>query len=64
MATREINRARHFWQRIDAFTGRRKLREACDYIKALLAGRPDGDVVEVVEAIERRLGVPGKEVAR
>lgn len=63
-AKTQTNRARHYWARIQGSTGRAKLRESTDYIKALLARHPDSVVEEAVERIERLVGAPTREEVR
>lgn len=53
MPTKQTNRANHYWARIRRTTGRQRMREATDYIKALLADQPDRVVDATVEAAER-----------
>lgn len=64
---RQLNRAKHFWDRIDRATGRRKLREGTDYLKALLAdvepSQADRVLIEVIESVERMLNAPSREEA-
>lgn len=49
----QVNRARHYWARIRAATGRQRQREAADYIKAMLAREPDPVVDAAVEQVEQ-----------
>jgi len=49
----QVNRANHFWARIRAATGRQRLREAADYVKALLASQPDEVVDAAVQQVEQ-----------
>ncbi len=49
----QVNRARHYWARIRAATGRQRQREAADYIKAMLAREPDKVVDAAVEQVEQ-----------
>lgn len=49
---RRKNRSDHYWPLIEAFAGRRKLRHAADYIKAMLADQPPDVVEQAVRAIE------------
>lgn len=56
-ASRIRNRAEHYWPRIEAASGRRKEREAKDYVAALLAGQPAEVIEEAVAAVERIVGV-------
>lgn len=51
------NRAEHYWPRIEAATGRKKEREAKDYVAALLAGQPPEVIEEAVAAVEKIVGV-------
>jgi hypothetical protein len=56
-AARQRNRAEHYWPRIEAASGRKKLREAKDYFAALLNGQPPEVVEQAIEAVEALLGV-------
>ncbi len=49
---RRRNRADHYWRLIETATGRRRLRHAADYIKAMLADQPPDVVEQAVRAIE------------
>lgn len=55
--SRVRNRADHYWPRIEAATGRKKEREAKDYVAALLAGQPPEVIEEAVAAVEKVVGV-------
>lgn len=51
------NRAAHYWPRIEAANGRKKEREARDYLAALLANQPPDLIERAVEAVEAVVGV-------
>jgi hypothetical protein len=56
-AARWKNRADHYWNLITSHTGRRKLRNAGDYFKALLADQPEELIEEALRAVEDIVGV-------
>lgn len=51
-ASRQRNRAEHYWNLISASTGRRRMRYAKDYLAALLADQPDELIEEALRAVE------------
>lgn len=55
-AARWKNRAEHYWTRIMATTGRRKLHNATDYFAAMLADQPEGLIEQALRAVEDIVG--------
>jgi len=50
---KDKNRQRYYWPRIQNARGQQKVREAKDYIAALLTNQPDEVVETVVKAAEQ-----------